>query len=212
MIPEFLYPEKPQRVYDANRVPEHYKVQVKKNGWRIILTSQKPGSITLYNRHGRKISTAQEFDWTWITKILPSPFILDGEVVGPRQKSMKSDTIVIWDAAYLDGKDLTKRTQQDRWEMLNAYACQLPPERNVKNYGARLIGESGKTQLYLSETYPYSQYYKIWEELDRDFDEGLVFKNFQSPLSWNRFKTKENISQLKLLRPEVNPQSINYNK
>jgi len=207
---EFLYPEKPVRIYDASKVPPSYGFNVKKNGWRTEILAHENEKVELFNRHGKLISTAKEFDWQWIAKLFKAPFLLDGEVLGPRQKLSKSNTIVIWDAAFLGGRNLTKLSYIDRWKMLNTHACQLPPARNEKNFGTRLIAENEHTSLYLSEWYNISEYEKIFAELDANFDEGLVFKNPNSKLDWNRFATKERISQLKLLRPEMSPLSGSY--
>jgi hypothetical protein len=205
----FYYPEKPKRINNADIVPDNYICQVKKNGHRIIISDD--GEFKLRNRDGgTKMSGINEFDWSWLRKVFPKPFYLDGELMGIRQKGIPADTIVIWDALWLK-EPLIKVPYIERWKKLKALTgntvVSMPSKAGMttkikKALGSILIAYDigSHTMICLSNTYPKKEWFKLWQQLDEVYDEGLVFKDGSSTLSWNIRSCREESSSLKLLK------------
>lgn len=199
----FYFPEKPNLITESavgSAVPPHYLVQVKKDGWRVLIEADKKGKITLYNRYGKELSeTAQKRDWSWLAETYPFPFFLDGELVGMRQKGDDPDTIVIWDAAKLKGKLLINRPYLERYEMLKE-GCGEFPSGFEKGFGTNLIAHRNNGYFALSNNYLRNDWSSLLQKLVKDYDEGLVFKNPNSPLSWRVDKSINTSNQIKLIK------------
>lgn len=207
----FWFPEKPIRINDLSIVPDNYIAQVKKDGWRIILTNIN-GQFEMLNRFGEKITAGRQFDWRWIQDIIPAgKFYLDGEVIGQRQAGAISDTIVIWDALYWHNQAFHNTRYQDRIEML--YSAMLPkhiPPICIPSGSMRLGSKSdycyrigtdtaqcSNTSLWLSRNFKVSEAADILKKLDTTYNEGIVFKNPNSPLKWSPKSTSKSVNQLK---------------
>jgi ATP-dependent DNA ligase len=128
----FWYPEKPNHIFDTSIIPDNYIAQIKKDGWRIIVTNIN-GKLELFNRHGKLISAAQDKEWMWINKIFPGKFYLDGELIGQRQKNVLTNTIAIWDALYLEDKFLFNLPYIERYNLLLKYADVNNPSMDYNN-------------------------------------------------------------------------------
>lgn len=195
---KFIYPEKPERIFNINTVPENYFFQIKKDGHRCIIIIDD--DVKIFNRQGKPLNAIKNDDWNWLKNIFPNKTILDGEVVGARQKGEINDTIVIWDSPLLDNKDLTNNSYIERYKKLEEFSNKNILElSNTKVFGTTFIGAKNNLKIYLSSNYDKKEYYKYWKGLDGYFDEGLVFKNPNAKLAWNYKSGKTSIDQLKKL-------------
>jgi hypothetical protein len=203
----FLFPQKPIQIYNTKIIPESYNVQIKKNGWRVIIECDK-NVVKLFNREGNKLSRGNEANWQFIKEILPYPFYLDGEVVGTRQSGNNLDTIVIWDAPIL-GENLIKKTYKERYKKLLNFKDLSLNFIDNKSFGTVFLGQCNGFKLFLSKMYLKSEWRGLWnkiliENVEADkikklsVNEGLVFKNLNANNLWSTSKTVEHVNQLKL--------------
>lgn len=193
----FLFPEKPNRIYSEGVVPDNYLFQYKKDGHRAIILI-KEDNVEIYNRHGNILNASKNFDWNWLKDIFPKNTMLDGEIVGARQAGELNDTIVIWDIVYENNVSLIDLSYKERWEKLFQYTSK-EIKTTKKSIGTIFIAENNNTEIYLSNNYQKCNFKNEWNKLDKIFDEGIVFKNPDSKLSWNIFGTKTTSNQLKIL-------------
>lgn len=205
----FWYPEKPKRIYSFSKVPKNYIMQVKKDGWRIIINAMD--GFTLHNREGSLITCTKSENWEWLKDIFGEGFYLDGEVIGRRQGEV-IDTIVIWDILYFQWQALHPWSYIKRYELLKMESL---PEGIIKldrkqylsglivepkAYGTEFIGKEKGMTLLLSKNYPLSEFTLVWAKIQKDnkYNEGVVFKNPESSLKWNLNSNEHTFNQLKL--------------
>jgi ATP-dependent DNA ligase len=193
----FWYPEKPKRIYSFSKVPKNYIFQIKKDGWRIIINAMD--GFTLHNREGSLITCTKSENWEWLKDIFGEGFYLDGEVIGRRQGEV-IDTIVIWDILYHKGQALHKWNYMKRYDILYAYLTMYLSELHGKIFGTDMIGQQNGMTLLLSKNYDLSDFKAVWKvlEFDNKYDEGVVFKNPNSPLKWSLNSNEHTFNQLKL--------------
>ena len=205
---KFIFPEKPERIFDINTVPDNYFFQVKKDGHRCEIIISDNG-VEIFNRYGKPLNAIKNDNWEWLKNIFPSNTILDGEVVGARQKGEVNDTIVVWDCPFFDNKDLTNSSYIERYDELKKYSNQNILELNNKKvFGTTFIGANNNLKIYLSSNFDKKEYYKYWKSLDGYFDEGLVFKNPKAKLAWNYRAGKTSVNQLKKLLTDEKGRNI----
>lgn len=195
----FIFPEKPKRVYDIKTVPSNYQFQIKKDGHRAIIIIN--GEVKIYNRHGAILNAGKKFNWEWLSKVFPKGTILDGELVGARQAGQINDTIVIWDCPFFKEENLLDKSLSERHGILEKLTSNnILPINNGKLFGTSYLENEDGMSICLSKNFDLSDYQKCWMSLDNYFDEGLVFKNPKANLNWNYVSTTESINQLKLLK------------
>lgn len=207
----FWFPEKPQRIYDINRVPDSYTAEVKKDGHRVIVTDIN-GKFEMLSREGTPLTAIKQPDkWQPIfERIFGSGYYLDGELVGPRQAGIKADTIILWDMLYDDGELLNKYTYFMRHSRLvsvfnnNTVLYEFVPNTEKpcsKDILDKFIGTVSVKidELYLgvSVRYQKKDVERILGLMDPLYNEGLVFKNVKSPLNWSIKATTHSANQLK---------------
>lgn len=209
----FLFPQKPKHIFDVNIVPKDYLMQIKKNGWRAEIISDK--DFIIKSREGKKLSRCTQDDWKFLEHIFPKPFYLDGELVGTRQAGRKLNHIVIWDAPILGGKNLTNLNYWTRYQMLLKYTQNQPAftdNADHEKFGTKLINLKNDYGVYLSLNLDSKIFKDIWADLliekkeaqNLPVNEGVVFKNPNARNLWDLYKTKENIDQLKMRTEDVN--------
>lgn len=203
----FLYPQKPKLIFNVDIVPNNYIVQIKKNGWRVEIECDGK-YVKLFNRKGNKLSRGDENNWQFIKDLFPSPFYLDGEVLGTRQMGNNLNCIVIWDAPVFDGQVFTKLPYIERYQKLQKFVNnKIMFINDDKKYGTLFIGEHNGFGLYLSCNYNKKEWPILWNKIlneTKEYDkikqltvnEGLVFKNPNAENLWG-VKTIEHVNQLK---------------
>lgn len=195
MQSRFIYPGRPIRAYSVSAIPENYMFQIKKDGHRVIIVCDGH-DIVFYNRHGKKLSSIIKYEdkWKFISSIFPAPFVLDGELVGPRQAGSKSDIIYLWDCPVMDGRNLMKCPYIDRYMSLMNYSSNI-----VSNSSISIANKNGMSvELSLIKT--YNEFYCAFNSLIKDEDEGVVFKNTRSSLYWSAIRPGDDPNQIKIKR------------
>jgi ATP-dependent DNA ligase len=197
----FWYPEKPSRIYSLKSAPDDYIMQVKKDGWRIII-STIDNEFRIYNREGRQISCTDADKWKWVSDIFGNDmkgFYLDGEVIGRRQGEA-IDTIVVWDMLYWDNTPLHSLPYIERYKMLSKFIEPNVIPACIKAFGTDFIADNKGLTILLSKNYNKSDFASVWSEIERNnkYNEGVVFKNPNSSLKWSLRSTQHTINQLKL--------------
>jgi hypothetical protein len=182
MHPELqLYPSQPMRIYEVppNLGPP-WIVQIKKNGHRAIVRCVGPDDpVCIYSRHGDPLTAAKGRDWDWLKDVFVPPFVLDGELVGPRQAGSEH-RLCLWDMILHDGESMLA------WPYLQWKIA---------------ITEMSPVSAGLScETYPFERWQELWDSItDPDGpDEGLVFKRADVAIPWHPRPNVESALQLKL--------------
>jgi len=213
----FLWPSKPKIIYNPDSIIENlrkldilknYKFQLKKNGSRTIpeITDSR---VTMWDRNHTTLTPSIESDWNILKEIFQNDTLLDGELIGRKQGEI-SNRLYLWDIPVFQGKDLTKLSYKNRYDILTVvfknYALNQgkhileAPEQIYLNLGSVVIGIAKSFEL------------ESWKDFLKGIkydgstgeNEGLVFKDFQHNLSWSLTKTKEIKEQLKFLLKYAN--------
>ena len=183
MHPELqLYPSQPMRIYAVPPdLGSPWIVQIKKNGHRaIVRCASYDRPVCIYSRHGGLLTAAKRTtDWSWLKDVFVPPFVLDGELVGPRQAGL-GHSLHLWDMIRHDGESMLA------WPYL---------QRKMA------ITEMSPVSAGLScETYPFERWQELWDSItDPDGpDEGLVFKRGDVAIPWHPRPNVEDAMMLKL--------------
>jgi len=197
-----LFPGQPMRIYRVPPVvlenPDKWCVQVKKNGHRAIVRCPAVGKVNIFSRHGDLLTAAGRAanGWCWLCDIFDSPFVLDGELLGPRQAGSSGLTLCVWDAILLGGASLLNVPYLERWGLLGETVLQGNLDNNIFH------NSGGSPMLVCAETMPVEAWDGLWRGItDPDGpDEGLVLKRKDMPLAWHPRPGVEDPNQLKLRR------------
>ena len=180
-----LWPGQPMRIYSVPELdPAKWLTQLKKNGHRAIIRCGEDGAVRIFERHGRgELTAAKKHDWSWLNDLFAPPFVLDGELVGPRQAGTKNYKLVLWDYCLPDFSE--EALYEDRLVILE-----------------KMVAYSRWKTVSVIASYPVEQWQTLWSSLtDPDGEnEGLVFKRSDIPLAWHTRPGVEDPNQLKLRR------------
>jgi len=196
-----LFPGQPMRIYSVpdsiTAHPEKWCVQIKKNGHRAVVRCDETGTVKMIGRHGddHELTASKRHEWQWLTDVLKPPFVLDGELVGPRQAGTKNYVLWMFDIILLKGKSFERRPYLDR-----LYTLWAANPGNVHVHGTHYSYEACSEKLRNVPGYPISWASDLFRNiLNPDGEnEGLVFKRTDIPLAWHTRPGVEDPNQLKL--------------
>jgi len=184
-----LWPSQPKRIYalppSVLASPDKWLAQIKKNGHRAIVRGEADGSVSIMSRHGERLSAALREDWTFLREVFRAPFVLDGELIGPRQAGARSDRLVVWDAILMGGASLLRTPYSERFALLRSECSQW---------------EQAMHRVAVALSRPIEEWEELWRAIDDPDgeDEGLVFKRCDVALPWHATPCVETPHMLKL--------------
>jgi ATP-dependent DNA ligase len=175
----FYFPNKPVRVYNADRLvrrlsrQEGWIGQPKWDGKRAEIACED-GKVVLHSREGREWPQER---WDWLADLpLPQPWFLDGELT-------RDNHIRVWDFAVLGGEVLYRTPYGDRLSRLEAL---LPSPL-----------EQGGQSFACIETRPLEACGELLAREGDEFLEGVVWKRLDATDLWGPNSTSQVGSQFK---------------
>jgi hypothetical protein len=183
-----LFPGQPMRIYEVppsvTAPDSSWLVQFKKNGHRAIVRCDEAGRVVMIDRHGKgELAASKKGEWQWLADVFAPPFVLDGELVGPRQAGSKNWSLALWDAISMAGCSWAEIRYLDRLRMLKE---PIPRSQGTVHIVGWMFEPAGWRNIWDSITDPDGE------------DEGLVFKRWDIPLAWHTRPGVEDPNQLKL--------------
>lgn len=162
ILPQLLNPINEEEV-EKYLKDDNYGAQEKKDGKRKFLKHGENNTISI-NRKGQEVGYPTVFREACIAlnEKGKDKFILDGEEIG--------NTLHVFDAVYIDGKDLYDLPYRDRYLELSVFM--LENENPSLKLVSLAIGYKEKKTLY--------------EKLKAEGKEGIVFKNLNVPYREDR--------------------------
>ena len=190
-----LFPPNPKRIYSVPTLVGDWIVQIKYDGRRAVIECFD-GEFKVFGKAGQyPLAATKGYDWSWIKSIFGDNFILDGEVIGPRQAGEPNNRLVVWDAAWIHGNDLTKLDYKDRMIATCAFIG--------KDFdgGSTLTAQCDGMMLRQATSFSAGQWEHVRSEAlarNRADEEGLVFKRADHCLCWHPRTNQETYNMLKL--------------
>lgn len=162
IYPQLLNPIEEKEV-EKYLLDDDYGAQEKKDGWRRFLKHGEKNTVAI-NRKGEEVGCSIDYQNACITLNQKGrdKFILDGEEV--------SRFLYVFDAVYLDGKDLYNFPYIDRYTFLKGFM--EDNESDTLKLLPLAIGYKAKKALY--------------EKLKKEGKEGIVFKKLSAPYQEGR--------------------------
>jgi len=192
-----LFPPNPKRIYSVPTLVGDWIVQIKYDGHRAVIECFD-GEFKVFGKAGQyPLAATKGYDWSWIKSIFGDNFILDGEVIGPRQAGEPNNRLCVWDDAYLDNVNLTDVIYRDRQSGL---IRRLNIDGQVGMEMCVVAAYKGMT-LYASRSWSAAEWRQVQQELlarNRADEEGLVFKRADHCLCWHPRTNQETYDMLKL--------------
>lgn len=193
-----LFPPNPKRIYSVPTLVGDWIVQIKYDGHRAVIECFD-GECKVFGKAGQyPLAATKGYDWSWIKSIFGDNFILDGELIGPRQAGEPNNRLVVWDDAFLDGVELTDAIYRDRQSGL---IRRLNIDGQVATEGMYVIAAYKGMTLYANRSWSAAQWQQIGREVtERElvYEEGLVFKRADHCLCWHPRTNQETFNMLKL--------------